>query len=389
MPRILFAAVNGDRVARDSDYEQGLFLTVSGRLAIARSRHGEASTLFGEAYRLFLQDGFIAEAARAAFFRACAEICRGDKKAIELGLRETFELSAKLDSKFILTSAARQMNGLLDSVIKVLDYSGDIERLRGAVTDLEQRIPEIRRSVRPQLVTVPFDPPKLSVKALGAVQVTLDDRPIDQSAWKNKAMVMELFYYVLAQYRGVTKEELGLVFWPEFTSTEIRIKLKNTLYRLRQTVKQEVIIFEDDRYLFNRSLDYEYDVEIFWDKLASAEISVDSADKIACLQEAINLYRGPYLPEVMGSWVLPERERLWRVYSSAVLELAQLQLEQGLESDALENCLDLLLVDPCLESAHRLAMQIHAALGDRAALIRQYEHCCRTLKEEVRRRAFS
>lgn len=379
----MLTLIEKDFSTHDSAYDRGMYLAVSGRLALAEGRHHEAAELLGESHALFSRDGQVVEAARAAFFAAYAEAGRGAQDAVADRLGVAFTLAAKLDSQYILTSAARHADGLLAVSGKLHQLANEIGLLEGMVSELNRRIPEIRRAVRPRLVTVPFVPPKISIQALGSALVALDGEPLDQSYWRSKTMVIELFYYVLAHNRGLTKEELGLVFWPDYSQEEIRVKLKNTLYRLRQAVKQDAIIFEGDRYSFNRALDYEYDVEIFQEKLSCAEEAPEVEDKIELLREAIDLYQGMYLPEIEGSWIWPERERLWNLYSSTVLELAQYELHNGQVTVALEHCRTLLVADPCMEAVHRLAMQIHAARADRAALIRQYENCRQHLKEEL------
>jgi DNA-binding SARP family transcriptional activator len=50
---------------------------------------------------------------------------------------------------------------------------------------------------------------------------------------------------------------------------------------------------------------------------------------------------------------------------------------------ALEYCQSALDEEPSLEEAHRLAMRIHGARGNRAGVIRQYEQCKLILKKEI------
>lgn len=87
------------------------------------------------------------------------------------------------------------------------------------------------------------------------------------------------------------------------------------------------MVYQNDRYYFNRGLDYEYDVESFLDKLAQAKQATEASKRADLHREAISLYRGHYLTDVDGSWVMPERERLWRAYTEAILNLAEYHLE--------------------------------------------------------------
>ena len=50
---------------------------------------------------------------------------------------------------------------------------------------------------------------------------------------------------------------------------------------------------------------------------------------------------------------------------------------------ALEFCQRALAIDNCLELAYRLSFRIYAAMGDRAAVVKQYSRCCEVLSREI------
>ena len=77
-----------------------------------------------------------------------------------------------------------------------------------------------------------------------------------------------------------------------------------------------------------------------------------------------------------------ERERYRQLFVSGMLTLAQLLLEQGEFNNAIGIARQLLTEDPCNEYMTRIAMRAHAALGNLAAVIRQYEECVQALREE-------
>jgi DNA-binding SARP family transcriptional activator len=83
------------------------------------------------------------------------------------------------------------------------------------------------------------------------------------------------------------------------------------------------------------------------------------------------------------TWVWLERERLRQAYLEAVLKLAGLHLGIGEYRMVLDYCRQALANDPCLEEAHRLAMRAYAAMGNRAAIARQFERCRHALLNEA------
>jgi len=58
-------------------------------------------------------------------------------------------------------------------------------------------------------------------------------------------------------------------------------------------------------------------------------------------------------------------------------------MEQRAYKPALQYCFQALSQDACLEEAHRLLMKIHAAMGNRVEIMRQYDSCCLALQEEI------
>jgi two-component SAPR family response regulator len=130
-------------------------------------------------------------------------------------------------------------------------------------------------------------------------------------------------------------------------------------------------------------VDYEYDVTAFEEKLEQARTANGPTDKIVAYRAALDLYAGPYLPDLDAEWADLERERLRQDCLKAVLALAQLYLDERQYEFVVDCCQRALTEDRCCEQAYRLAMRAHAAMGDQAAVTRQFERCQQVLSEEV------
>ena len=79
----------------------------------------------------------------------------------------------------------------------------------------------------------------------------------------------------------------------------------------------------------------------------------------------------------------PERERLDRIAVDALQQLAECQRLAGSLQAALRACQEALKIDPCREDIHCAAMQLHADLGDRMAVIWQYQSLRAALHSEL------
>ena len=106
------------------------------------------------------------------------------------------------------------------------------------------------------------------------------------------------FFCFLAHPNGLTKEQAGALFWPDCTPNQLRSRFKNAVYRLRSALSREVILFFDDLYRFDWSVDYDYDAESFGKWLKEAQRTRDASLRRAALQRAVDLYSGPYLADV-------------------------------------------------------------------------------------------
>ena len=182
----------------------------------------------------------------------------------------------------------------------------------------------------------------------------------------------------------MTKEQVGQVLWPDLDDPQtIKTRFKHAIYWLRRAVGRNAIVFEEEYYRFNRDLDYEYDVEAFESYLKRAHHVHDIVERIGYYRKAVDLVRGPYLYEVDEDWVLIERERLGRVYISALEELAQLYLDTNQLQECLEICKKAIARDRYNETIHQLEMRAYAAKGDRASVARRYKEYKDVLAEDL------
>jgi two-component SAPR family response regulator len=241
---------------------------------------------------------------------------------------------------------------------------------------------EFRHQVRPLFPQMLVDPPALVVRALGRAEVSVNGQPITLSDWKTRVS-RDLLFCLLAHPEGLTKEQIGLHFWPDCSPEQLKTRFKNAIYRMRAALGQEVILFEDSIYRFDASLDYEYDVELFLHHVEAGNAASDPSTRIEAYTLGLSYYGGAYMPDTETTWTYLERERLRHIYLETALCLARLTFQAGASDTALEWCQRVLIEDPCLEEAHRLAMRIYAAAGNRGGIAKQYTLCRKALQEEI------
>jgi YVTN family beta-propeller protein len=95
------------------------------------------------------------------------------------------------------------------------------------------------------------------------------------------------------------------------------------------------------------------------------------------------LARRTFLPGEDGPWVEAKRAELGELLVRSLNVLAEAELRGGNPGGAVHRAEELTTLEPFRESGYRLLMRAHAAAGNDAEALRVYEHCRRTLDEEL------
>jgi len=255
-----------------------------------------------------------------------------------------------------------------------------VRHLISSGEEFSKSIPAIRRKLRRVSQTVFISPPRLNICALGPIQVTLNGKKVTLADWQTRE-TRDLFFFFL-QEGAATKEQVGASFWPDISPARLKMRFKTSIYRLRQAIGQDTILFEGEHYHFNRSLDYEYDVETFKELLNRAG-TTSGDDAAELLGKAVSLVKGPYLADIDTVWADKVRIQLEVEYLASLIRLAELFLKAGQAARVLDICRIALQADPLMEDAYRLSMRAYAVLGDRAAIARTFQTCCTVLHDEL------
>jgi two-component SAPR family response regulator len=228
---------------------------------------------------------------------------------------------------------------------------------------------------------------ELYITAFGKTSVLRGGIPLADADWRY-AKARELFFYLLTQSR-VTKEQLGLILYPDASSSQLRARLHRVLHYARHALgRNDWILFENDEYAFNRERSYWFDVEQFEQRVRAAQAALADSPRntplaIRLLQDATPLYTGDFLPELDADWCMYQREELRRMALEAFLELGHLLSEESRPAEAIHVYQRVLELDNYLEVAHRELMRCYARQGDAGRARRHFQQLCDLLREEL------
>ncbi|MGE5596749.1 MAG: tetratricopeptide repeat protein [Hyphomicrobiales bacterium] len=164
--------------------------------------------------------------------------------------------------------------------------------------------------------------PRVVVRSLGQVRVTIGGREVSDEAWAS-ARAKELFFLFLANRDGLRKEEAVERIYPDLEAEKCNSAFHSNLYRIRRALYQESVVKKDGAYILNPEGEFEWDVELFEQKLErAAKLPAGSDERAALYREALALYRGPFAEAFYSEWAETVRRRTEERAQEALSTLA-------------------------------------------------------------------
>jgi len=242
---------------------------------------------------------------------------------------------------------------------------------------------------------------KLTLNVLGALELSIDDRPIITNFRTDKVRAL-LIYLALEAGRPHRRNTLAALLWSEFTEQSSRRNLRKGLFYLRQKLEEAapgVSIISADRQSVELNPHNLMVDAIRFEHLLSAveEHSYRHLhhlhtcnECLARLVEAESLYRGDLLPgfslrdeSAFEEWLLFRREQLQRRAILALQNLAVAFEQRGDYGQAEDYATRLAILDPYNEIAVRQLMSILTVTGRRNAALQAYERIAGHLQTDL------
>ena len=351
-------------------------------LEIASGQYSEAVENLTTAILYFEEEGHLDDYARAELLFGVASYMNGDlNKSNDVFTTMVSHLNQS-QGRVTLLASGGEVEVYLNTMLGKGDLGRSIEVFANEMETFRNRNYVSRRQIRKQATVVTFAPPKIIMRAFGKTEVTANNQVLTSADWKSQN-ARDLLFLFLSHTEGLSKEEVGLYFWPDLSPVELKLRFKNAIYRLRHAAGTDAVIFHDNNYLFNQALDFEYDVHIFSQNLERAEHEKNPEKKISFLQAALACYTGVYLSDVVEDWAAPDRQKYMDMNLMALFDLATLLFERKEYPRSLEVIQRAILSDNCFEDGYRLSMQVHHDMGNLAEVTRTYKQCQEVLQAEI------
>ncbi|MEO8357205.1 MAG: tetratricopeptide repeat protein [Chloroflexota bacterium] len=361
-------------------FERAIFNLEMGCCWLESNKVELAINVLHEAVELFGQGGNQMEQATARLWLEVASSVKAPDRAIT-NLRECIPAQREWQKPTQqLIHAGRAVRWLKKTGSRVLrdpvlkQFFDHAERLQDSLRVLHKSLVQTGKHLQPSVA-------RLEIFSFGNVEVHHNQQTIGLSDWQTRE-ARDLFFFLL-QSIPLTKEQIALVFWPDISPARLKMRFKINIYRIRKAIGQDAILFEDDRYRFNKSMDYAWDREKVDELFGNLQQQRAAAERIGLLEQVATLIKGPYLGNLDAEWAIPEQLKYQESYRHAMLELAALYLKDGRTEDCLSTARQALQSDPLLEGAHRLIIQAYATLHNPAAMTLQYRQYEQALEEAL------
>jgi DNA-binding SARP family transcriptional activator len=231
----------------------------------------------------------------------------------------------------------------------------------------------------------------IEITLFGRLHVCYSDTPL---CGLDISKVQQLLCYLLLyRTRPHAREVLAEMLWEEQAPNQAKKYLRKALWQLQsaltlptQRAAIPLLQVDDEWIQFNSQAPYWLDIEEFEQIFTHFEsIAGDRLQEpeVKLLQQAVQLYHSDLLEGWYHDWALYERERFRFMYL-ALLDKLMNYYETHQQYERGVSCATLILrLEPAHEHTHRRLMQFHLLAGDRAAALRQYEHCITALRREL------
>jgi len=220
----------------------------------------------------------------------------------------------------------------------------------------------------------------IEFRALGPAQLAGPEGSDTQALLARPKLLGLLAFLSVGATRGFQRRDSLIgCFWPELSQERARSAVRQSLYRLRLCLGEEIVVTRGDDEVGVSEAEFWADVTAFEEALAAGELA-----------SALKLYRGDlldgfYVPDApeFERWLDERRTELRQTASSAAWRLAD--QEAGLQHTASagqwsRHARNLAPLD---ERLLRRVIKLLDRLGDRSGAVREYESFARRLADEL------
>ncbi len=349
------------------------------RLYLAMGQSGLAQNIFSSLQKKIEEEKISASQNQVELHFYYAILLRNegsDDLALEY-LQKALEVTAILGyDQFLVNAIRSNFDTIGDQIIKLHSPQADsmIQRANQSLPTLDDLITEKQEEEEESV--------QLNVFGLDQGRIRLNGSNLPHRAWSSVG-ARALFYLILDR-KKVTKDEIALAFWPDFSQAKINSNFHATLWRVRKALgSKTIIVFQDGYYQFSPEAQIYYDVDEVEKLLSDLDELDASVERRTTMRRVVELYQTDFLEDIDMPWADKRRFELQSRFRQILGEMGEDYYEKRKLQTALEIYQRAIDFDPYQDDYHLRIIQCLAALGDKKGARKHYKRYQATLKEEM------
>ncbi|QWB27357.1 MULTISPECIES: BTAD domain-containing putative transcriptional regulator [Streptomyces] len=218
----------------------------------------------------------------------------------------------------------------------------------------------------------------MRLQILGPFELICGGRPVAVPAGAQRLLAL-----FAVRGEGIHRRAAAEQLWPECTPLRAAANLRSALCQSRKLGPKTVVVSEGHRLALSPCISVDH-----WEVCGAARQLLEPEEGLqatpADLDRLVEELSRPLLLGWDDEWLILERER-WdhmRLYALEALAQQFLALDRFLAAH--QAALAATSVDPYRETAHRIAIEVHAAEGNVACAVKHYLEYRRLLQRELR-----
>jgi len=353
-------------------YEVTLFTMKLGVVEYSQGNYEKAIKIFNGVHDKIIEIGDKDTLARVCFHLAQASFLARKYDQATSWLKKSSELANELnyDDFFVIEGKKAILlfqHGVSNDV--------DADRFLRVIEKIRERYESRRRYKTTEIISSSDAElePQIKAFALGGTQVQLDNNLISDSDWRSNR-AKEVFFYLLCCGNGQSKEQIVATLWPDLSPAKSTSNFHINLYRARRAVFPGVFTLEQSHYKLNPLVNVWFDADEF-KKLIDKADQTPRGCKIWCnsLEQAIKLYKDPFMPDFYSEWVEVKRREFENKYLKILSQLASLKGERQEYNEAIPLLERFIMIDPYHEEVYCQLIEWYLATQDKISALRTYK----------------
>lgn len=220
----------------------------------------------------------------------------------------------------------------------------------------------------------------LEVRAFGSGHVLLDGKPIEN--WDG-VLPRTLFFFLID--RGmVTRDVIFETFWPHMNVREATNVFHVTKRKISEVLGMDLTVYSAGFYRISPNITLSYDVIRYTGLVQESVVASSREKEIAYLEQAVDLYRGPYLNGTNSDWISGRREELSQLSGDALAMLAEAKRAMGETDRALGLFMQASTTNVTREDIVSHIMRIYIEKGMGCDALTVYERLENALEERLK-----